>query len=177
MSEEWRAVPNFRGYYEVSSKGRIRSLDRTVKYSNGYERVHAGQIITPGVDKDGYLYYHFSKNSKRKKWSIHRLVMHVFVGKCPKGKEVCHKNGKRNQNRLTNLRYDTPLGNQADRVKHGTKNFGSNHGNSKLVECNIIKIRKYDKAGLAPGAIAEKFNVSHYCIRDVLKGRTWSHIQ
>lgn len=31
IDEEWRAVTRFEGIYEVSNKGRVRSLDRMVK--------------------------------------------------------------------------------------------------------------------------------------------------
>ena len=34
--------------------------------------------------------------------------------------EVCHNNGRPADNRLENLRYDTPSNNNRDKVRHGT---------------------------------------------------------
>ena len=28
--EEWRAIPGYEGYYEVSDEGRVRSVDRVI---------------------------------------------------------------------------------------------------------------------------------------------------
>lgn len=58
MTEEiWRPVVGYEGLYEVSSYGRVRSLDRYVKYSNGRINLHKGRILSPGKDtkiKNGY---------------------------------------------------------------------------------------------------------------------------
>jgi len=40
MEEQWKAVPGYEGYYEVSNLGRVRSLDRTVSC------IRAGKLMT-----------------------------------------------------------------------------------------------------------------------------------
>ena len=35
MTENWRDVVGYEGIYEVSDRGRVRSLDRIVKANNG----------------------------------------------------------------------------------------------------------------------------------------------
>jgi hypothetical protein len=46
--------------------------------------------------------------------------MAAHVGPRPDGMQVCHNNGLRTDNRLSNLRYDTASGNMRDRILHGT---------------------------------------------------------
>lgn len=101
MSEEWRPVPGWP--YEVSSRGRVR---------------RDGRLLKPTPDKDGYRHVTLSAGPRR--WRVHvgRLVLLVFRGEPEPGQEACHGNGRRWDNRLANLRWDTKPGNRADRERH-----------------------------------------------------------
>ena len=80
-------------------KGRLRRLKQQTN-PDGYRRVtlHCG-------------------NRKRVSRYVHRLVLLAFVGPCPEGKEACHNDGNQRNNRLDNLRWDTPKANAADRIR------------------------------------------------------------
>lgn len=52
--------------------------------------------------------------------SIHSMVAEAFIGPCPSGQEVRHKNGKRDDPRASNLEYGTRSDNVRDAIKHGT---------------------------------------------------------
>jgi len=101
-------LKDFEGLYEVSSLGRIRSLDRTVKDKNSRRiRRLKGRILQNVCATTGYHMVALHKNEKR--WyrrTVHRLVMETF---CPledsETKIVDHINGIRNDNRLENLRW------------------------------------------------------------------------
>ena len=55
--EEWRPVIGFEGHYEVSNKGNVRSLDRTIFDLNGKrKRFIKGVALKPSKDKDGYCF-------------------------------------------------------------------------------------------------------------------------
>lgn len=56
-------------------------------------------------------------NGKRRYIKEHRIILETFNGPCPPGMEGCHGNGVRSDNRLENLRWDTPVSNAADRIK------------------------------------------------------------
>ena len=78
----------------------------------------------PGKQANGYLFVALYHRGKFKQYRIHRLVLETFVGPCPKGMVACHNNGNCQDNRLSNLRWDTISNNHLDKRKHGTDNRG-----------------------------------------------------
>lgn len=122
--EQWKSIPHYEGYYEVSDQGRVRSLDRTIVTVQG-RRTVPGKALTPSTDALGRMVVNLSKGGKPKQFKVHRLVMRAFRGPCPDGMEVCHNNGDSADNRLENLRYDGHTENVKDMLKHGT-NYWAN---------------------------------------------------
>ncbi|MDP9144418.1 MAG: NUMOD4 domain-containing protein [Actinomycetota bacterium] len=53
MTEIWRPVVGHEGY-EVSSLGRVRSLDRTVLHSRGHEQGCRGRVLAQGTKERGH---------------------------------------------------------------------------------------------------------------------------
>ncbi len=92
-----------------------------------------------------YLRVVLSHNKKTCKKTIHRLILEVFVGPCPLGMQACHNNGNPTDNKLNNLRWDTPKNNHKDRIKHGTSSRGVQNGRAKLTEKQVIEIRRLYK--------------------------------
>lgn len=55
--------------------------------------------------------------------------------------------------------------------------MGENHGNSKLTNCDVIKIRElYDNKTMQTKKIAEIFNVDPSCIYLIGKRKNWKHL-
>lgn len=118
-AEQWRPIPGYEGCYEASDRGRVRSVDRTIAYSNGRVRQHRGRVLSPRQqpwkpNQGEYLQVVLSKNRHRKTLRVHRLVLMAFIGPCPPGLEACHGNDIPDDNRLENLRWDTRKANRAD---------------------------------------------------------------
>ena len=118
--EEWRAIPGYEGYYEVSNQGHVRGLDRRIVTSDGRRCQIPARALPGTINYHGYLRVSLCKNGNEVEWPIHRLVLLAFVGPLPEGMHSCHGNGVQTDNRLANLRYDTVSGNRVDAVKHGT---------------------------------------------------------
>ena len=126
-SEEWRPVPGWE-YYEVSSLGRVRSLDRIVG-CNGGTRVAHGRVLTATPNSTGYLCITLHEQGEGKNVQVHSLVLEAFVGPKPDGLEARHLDGNHLNNCLDNLRWGTRSENILDRVRHGT------HSNSSKTTC------------------------------------------
>lgn len=125
MNEEWREIPGNSSFYEASNLGRIRSVSRTVKFSDGRSRFYESKILKPTPDKGGYL----TVTILRKTRTVHSLVLEAFVGPRPLGCEACHGVKGNQDNSIENLRWDTIRENRIDTVRHG------NHNESNKTHC------------------------------------------
>lgn len=118
MSEIWKPVPGWRGLYEVSSFGRVRSIAREVMTKRGFKQKVPGRVLRPGIAR-GYERVVLQKGGMRHDVAVHRLVLETFVGPCPDGMEACHGDDNRRNNLLMNLRWDTKSANCQDRTRNG----------------------------------------------------------
>ena len=118
-TEDWRPVVGW-PMYEVSSHGRVRSLDMQVPAKGGATARRSGRILKAVRASSGYLGVSLARNGKKIRVSIHRLVLFAFRGPPKDGHETRHKNGKKSCNSLSNLQWGSKIENHADQVAHGT---------------------------------------------------------
>lgn len=177
MTEEiWKPVVGYEGRYEVGDLGSVRSLPRSWVDSWGRKMSREGIVLKHSINEWGYpiVKLYAGKGAKRS-WNVAHLVIGAFVGPRPAGMEVCHEDGVAGNAALTNLRYDTPIGNQADRVRHGTHNRGERNWKAKLSDDDVRQIRMME--GTAPiWAIAATFGIDASGISNIMAGRTWRHL-
>lgn len=109
MTEEWKAVVGWEGLYEVSSYGRVRSLDRIVEQlgrgGKPMQRLQPGRILAAGIDNRGYRMAGLTCDGETQRLAVHHLVLIAFVGSRPPGAITDHINGVRHDNRPANLRW------------------------------------------------------------------------
>ena len=122
MSEEWRPIEGYEGLYEVSSYGRVRSLDRYVKTCYEAYKLHKGKILSPAKDKNGYLKVHLCCNGKHNIIRVHRLVCKAFIPNPDNLPEVNHKDEDKTNNSVDNLEwcdhsYNISYGTRTERQK------------------------------------------------------------
>ena len=177
-AEIWKPIPSLEGLYEVSSAGRVRSVDREVDgFSfNGGRAIkirRKSHLLTQGTRGRGYRYVCLSANGKSWKESIQKLVLTAFVGPRPDGMHACHNNGNPADNRIENLRWDTPTANQYDRVAHGTDLRGESVTTAKLTEWQARMIREGMRFQLA----AKEFGVSKSQFYRIRRGEAWAHVK
>lgn len=178
--ETWKPVVGFEGLYEVSDLGRVRSLDRIVKQWNRHawiEREFLGVILKPR-SLNGYASYILYKEGENRSATGHVLVAEAFIGPRPSGFQVCHYNGVRNDNRLDNLRYDTPKANSQDTIRHGrqVRPQGEKHGMSKFTAHEVELMRKYSAKGVSQTDIACMFNTAQGTVSAIVRKKSWAHI-
>lgn len=106
MKEIWKDIPEYKGKYQVSNLGRVKSLSR--KKWNGYAFANLkGRILKPKFHKSkGYfnvILYDGHKNSRT--IEIHRLVAKAFIANPKHLPCVNHKDENRKNNKATNLEW------------------------------------------------------------------------
>jgi hypothetical protein len=176
-NEVWKNVPNYEGFYQVSNLGRIVSLDRYVKKWNGI-KLHKGRVLTPRIDsKSNRFSIQLNKEGKRINAAISRTVLLTFVGIAPGGTECCHNDGNCQNNRLENLRWDTPSNNQKDRIKHGTYQYGEKNPSAKLSKNDVLDIREmYATGKYTQREIARMYHINYVTVFDIVHRVNWKHI-
>lgn len=157
--EQWRPVVGWEGLYEVSTLGRVRSVDRVVRFSDGRTRRYAAQLRATHTDGFGYRKVTLKRAGKSQRVLVHQAVAAAWIGPRPTGSEVCHNNGRRTDNRAANLRYGTRAENAADSIKHGTHRRAR-----KITDEEVAEIRRL-RGHVQCRVVAEMFNTSpaHVC--------------
>ncbi|OCB56172.1 hypothetical protein A5722_14855 [Mycobacterium vulneris] len=119
--EVWRSVPGYVGLYEVSDRGRVRSLGRVRTDRRGRTYRRNPKLLTLCPLKSGHPVVRlYGRGTGPRTLRVHALVLAAFVGPRPDGLEACHGDGDPSNNHVDNLRWDTRSANVLDSVKHGT---------------------------------------------------------
>lgn len=100
MSDEWRDIPNWEGWYQASCAGAIKR----VRASKG---TRVGRILNPCRHKDGYLVVKLYRDTAFIQFLVHTIIAATFIGPKPDGTEVNHKDGDKRNNDASNLEYVT----------------------------------------------------------------------
>ena len=168
MVEIWKPVLDYIGLYEVSNLGRVRSLDRWIKYSNGKLRFFKGSILKLKKDKYGYLKAHLCKNSCNKFFSVHRLVWEAFNGEIPEGYEINHINEDKTDNRYPeNLNLMT----RKENANWGTANQRRADKQSQAILQLTYPEGKFIKEWSSMAEAERKTGISHANISNCCNGK------
>ena len=172
--EIWAAIPGWSGY-EASNLGRIRSVTRTVLTKQG-PMVFKGRVLMTCVAKNHHPSITLHLGGKGKTIPVHRLVLLAFVGPPPPGMEACHYNCDWTDNRLENLRWDTPKANVADSIREGTQIRGEKSVHAKLTSSDVIRIRELVDSGIPQKEMISLFGVTQPQVSRIVLRKNWKHI-
>lgn len=175
-TEVWKPVVGFEGRYEASSFGRVKSLARLVPTprAGGVRMLHRKErLLRPSRQPDGYQHVTFSLEGKHYTRSVHRVVCEAFHGARPAGMTVAHGNGRRHDNRASNLRWASLRDNLGDRKAHGTLPWGERHHASRLTEQQVNEIRA---SPLSASKMAAMMGMAKCTIQNIRNRRIWKHL-
>lgn len=161
MIEVCKPIPSFPGY-QATSLGRIKKN---------------GLPLDTGKTYDGYPRISLKKNGKWHSRTVHVLVAEAFFGPRPVGYDVCHSDGIKTNNHISNLRYDTRKSNIADTYRHGNGPLGKRNGLAKLNEIDVLNIRKLRKNGATVTSLAKTYGVCKSNISQITKRQTWAWLK
>lgn len=132
--EIWKDVVGYEGYYEVSSLGRVRSVDRYVNTGIRYNdiKLHRGRMLKLNLKRMGYLTADLCKGNRVKTLFVHRLVASAFIPSVEGKNYVNHKNLNKLDNRVENLEWVTPKENSHHAALNGVM-YG---GLRKKIRCS-----------------------------------------
>lgn len=121
LIEIWKPVVGYEGLYEVSSFGRVRSVDRILPLGNS-TRFHMGKVMSLRTRKeDGRKDVMLARDGVLKRHKVHRLVAEAFIPNPDNLPEVNHKDEDPANNHATNLEwcdrwYNTHYGRYSEKI-------------------------------------------------------------
>jgi len=130
--EIWKDIKGYEGTYQVSNKGRVRSVDRAVLNKNYQVNYVKGKMLANIFDKDGYKQVSLYKKGTQKEFKIHRLVALTFIEKIDGKDCVNHKNCIKTDNNANNLEWCTTQEN-------------TEHAKANGLYMKAAAVRKYNK--------------------------------
>lgn len=119
--EIWKDIKWYKGLYQISNMGRVKSLERNVVRGRGGLYKIEEKILKSDKNRDGYLFVHLCKNGKRKHHLIHRLVAQAFIPNPHNLQQVNHRDENKTNNRVENLewcdaKYNMNYGTSIERI-------------------------------------------------------------
>lgn len=167
MKERWKRIYNV---YAVSTLGRVKRIKQTSGSIKGY-------FFKIRPKDSGYVSVCLRIKNKPVVKLLHRLVAEAFLGKCPRNKNVNHRDGNKSNNCLVNLEYTTCSQN----VQHAydtnlrTGPLGIVNGSSKLCPAQVKQIRRL-KGLKTQREIGKMFGISCAQICYILQGKFWKNV-
>ena len=153
--EIWKPILGYEGLYQVSNKGRVKSLSRIVSCRNKFQSLLPEKLLKQGCTK-GYFHVSLAKESVKKIFKVHRLVAIAFIPNLQNKPVINHKDLNPKNNFVENLEWNTNAENthhyQATKTKTGfvgvyfdksIKRFiGGFRHNNKLIYVGCFRTRK-----------------------------------
>lgn len=107
--EIWKDIQGYEGLYQVSTLGRVKSLDFEKHFypmeRKPYTKILKGQMLSPYFNAQGFLVVKLYKGKECKIKVVHRLVAIAFVKNPLEYKKVKFKDGDRSNVKMENLKW------------------------------------------------------------------------
>jgi len=152
-------IIDFRGYYQISNLGRVKSLARVHFRKNGVKLSIREKVISPGDNGHGYLFVTLYNGESKKRFYVHRLVGQMFLQKEEGKIYIDHIDTNRTNNCVENLRWCTQKENANNSLtlkrnsdsKDKTRVIAINEKDCKVIMLKSISDGKkigFDKAAI-----------------------------
>lgn len=185
-TEIWKPVlvQGFEGAYEVSSQGRVRSIDRIAMRLSGRPLRIKGIILKPSLESKGYLHVGLHKDGESRTMKVHSLVAREFL-QAPPGVMGTRKNdfvvnhidGNKLNNSVSNLEYVTASENVHHARRTGLISVkGVLNNKAKLDDSKVREIRAMHSDGYTQVTLAAMYGVGQTTISKIVHRETWRHV-
>lgn len=171
LTETWTPVVGLESNFEVSDLGRVRSVDRTVRYKDGRIYTYKGNVLSQWVDHHGYMRVHLKMNGKDKKAHVHRLVAEAFIQNTENLETVDHINAVKTDNRRVNLQWLSRPDNISKKAIDGTA--PTVRGNARINFDIAANIRHDFKNGMSRNELCSKYEMSKSNICKIINKDMW----
>ena len=161
---EWRSVVGFPNYM-VCDAGWVRSL-------------RSRRILRPWPNGSGYDTVTVYRDRRPYRRTVHQLVLEAFGPPRPTPLHECdHRDGRKNHNAASNLRWLTKGQNIAHAFELGQLNHrGELNPSARLTADQVREIVRLYADGETLKELARTYGVRSETIRRIVRGMTWREI-
>ena len=117
----WKDIKGYKGKYQVSNLGMVKSLKRWVNHPSNGGYFIKEKTLKAQNGGNNYLIVGLSKDMKSKSYAVHKLVAETFLGKKDNA-IIDHINNISTDNSLANLQYISQREN-VSKDKQGTSKY------------------------------------------------------
>lgn len=186
--EQWKDIKGCEGRYQISNKGRVKSLPRFVDNHTG-ELLVKEKILSQRHNKNGYMVIDLKYNDGTKKYKlVHRLVAQAFIPNNENKPQVNHIDGNKENNDSNNLEWCTNGENQIHAYKNGlnyvTGRAGKKRKEVAKIDINtgeIICVYKSIADAARKNDIKNSSNIGMCCMklygRKTIGGYRWEYME
>jgi len=178
--EIWKDIKDYEGMYQVSNLGRIKTLERIVKYDTPpYSHTVHMKIKKISKKNNGYMIVGLWKDNKGKNFHIHRLVANAFIDNPENKATVNHIDSDKTNNCVTNLEWNTQSENNKHAFKVGARKplVGDKCTFTKTTEKEVLEMRElYATGNYSYKELATLYNLSYDGIWCIINRKRWKHI-
>lgn len=165
--EEWIKIND---RYQVSSLGKVRSIERIYIDKKNRHRLIKGRNLSTKGNISGYPVVNISGYGKKRTYKVHQLVAKFFIENPNNHPVINHINGIKTDNRVQNLEWCT----QKHNCKHAydvlkrsvVRNYGFKNGYSKIV-LDVVNGIFYESANEA----AKSLDLKPSTLRAMITGQ------
>ena len=140
-NEIWKDIDGYKGLYQVSNLGRVKSLHHNKE-----------KILKGSYTKEGYHLISLSKEGTQKRYLVHRLVATAFIPNLYKLECVNHKDENPRNNNVDNLEwctkaYNNCYGTRLERLSKSLKGRKKKRSNRRYLDVKRAQdfVNKYYK--------------------------------
>ena len=120
ITESYVDIKGYEGKYQIGDFGNVKTLPRRIDIGKfSYNKPE--KFLKKGFSSNGYYTVALYKDSKSKRFNIHRLVAEHFIPNACNYNEVNHINGKKKDNNVWNLEWCTRSHNHKEAFRLGLR--------------------------------------------------------
>jgi predicted transcriptional regulator len=153
--------------YEIGNDGSVWSLN--------YAKKKIRKELRAATTKKGYKAVSLAINRKDVPMLVHRLVAITFIPNPENKKEVNHKNGITDDNRLENLEWVTRSENILHSYRDNGREWyrGESNPKAKVSKADVIEIRRLRANGVARKEVASNYGISQTMVSYITSPKYW----